>query len=151
MSLAIWRFYTCIFIYIYIHKRSEDKVEDVTLSREVTLNRENLYLTGRLGWSKSLDFKWNKTQWEVLAREVTWLYLYFSRYFGWYIFLKKDETGLWTLVTKDWGNNPDKNSLNIKLYSSNIQNFYVSKYLNLKNNTKNNAKPKHEQWQWKWS
>ena len=88
-----------------------------------------------------MDFKWNKTQWEVLAREVTWLYLYFSRYFGWYIFLKKDETGLWTLVTKDWGNNPDKNSLNIKLYSSNIQNFYVSKYLNLKNKQKTMQSP----------
>ena len=120
---------------------SEDKVEGVTLSREVTLNREDLYLTGPLGWSKSLDFKWNKAQWEVLAREVTWLYLYFSRYFGWYIFLKKDETGLWTLVTKDWGNNPDKNSLNIKLYSSNIQNFYVSKYLNLKNKQKTMQSP----------
>lgn len=48
-------------------------------------------------------------------------------------FFKKDEIGLWTLATKDWGNNPDKNSLNIRLYSSNIQNFYVSKYLSLKN------------------
>ena len=62
-------------------------------------------------------------------------------------FFKKDEIGLWTLVTKDWGNNPDKNSLNIRLYSSNIQNFYVSKYLSLKNKQTDNVKPKQEHWQ----
>lgn len=30
-------------------------------------------------------------------------------------------------VTKGWGNNSDKNSLNIKLYTLNIKTFYISK------------------------